>query len=207
MQTTDETIILSARKYIQNKYIVQAITKHTGRITLIVYSAALKKMGMAFLSPLSYIEMTFSIMGRAMPNIKDFYWMEIPKNTQEDVRRRSIAVFIAEVLENAITHPMPEEKVFEFIVSYIQKIEHSDKISDLPIQFLIEFSDLLGFSFRADQQLSGNVDFCTQTRQQRQQVLHSLCEFYMRHLEYFKMPKSLAVLQEVLNPQPSSNPA
>ena len=112
-----------------------------------------------------------------------------------------IALFISEVLYHVLRHPMPDEQMFDFIRSAVERLDATDAPQNFHLCFLAEFAALLGFAIDPTNPLSAlqNGTDIPFSRTERQEVLRKLCAYFAEHVETWQDPKSLDVLMEVFD--------
>ena len=106
-------------------------------------------------------------------------------------------MFIAEVLVSTLRHPMSDQPLFDWLYEIIQHLDQDDNITNLHIQFLLEYATFLGIGI--DDTEHPEWFIAPTSRTQRQELLRSLCAYFEQHIEDFRPPKSLDVLMEVFD--------
>ena len=231
MKTTTKAILLHVSKYSDRASVLHAYTLLNGRLSFMLYGARSRTKGgqLAAFEPLSLVEIEYSsAVGRDMPVIGRLSLDYIPSNTVSDIRRRTVAVFIAEVLMRTLRHPEPDEVLFGFLSSTVQQLDTTPCPENFHLSFLLQFTRFLGIMpslsefggmldiptgiihsfptdicFTADEtaalvEIMQDINLVL-TRQQRQFLLTKLCLYYQYHLTDFSDPKSLDVLKEIFD--------
>jgi recombinational DNA repair protein (RecF pathway) len=116
----------------------------------------------------------------------------VPRTIDTDPYKRTIALFISEVLYHVLRHPMSDEPMFDFIAQSIQELDETDEPQNFHLAFLIGLAAKLGFAMSEELPLP-------QTRTERQKQLRALCAYFEEHVETWKTPRSLDVLMEVFD--------
>ena len=116
----------------------------------------------------------------------------VPRTIDTDPYKRTIALFISEVLYHVLRHPMSDEPMFDFIAQSIQELDETDEPQNFHLAFLIGLAAKLGFAMSEELPLP-------QTRAERQKQLRALCAYFEEHVETWKTPRSLDVLMEVFD--------
>ncbi len=116
----------------------------------------------------------------------------VPRTIDTDPYKRTIALFISEVLYHVLRHPMSDEPMFDFIAQSIQELDETDKPQNFHLSFLVGLAAKLGFAMSEALPLP-------QTRTERQKQLRALCAYFEEHVETWKTPRSLDVLMEVFD--------
>lgn len=189
-------IILSLTKYSDTGSIVHLYTAEQGRMQYAVYGNKLK----GILRPLSIIGFTSTKRNNApaqMGTLSSATLLYTPQRLSIDVQRQCVAMFMAEVLVLTLRHPMSDQPLFDWLCEVIQHLDKDDNITNLHIQFLIEYANFLGIGI--DDTEYPEWFTMPSSRIERQQRLRALCLYYSEHIEEFSTPKSLDVLMEVFD--------
>lgn len=164
-----------------------------------VYGANGKKKQRAAYQPLSLVELTYdSRPTRSVPVLSTIDSVYLSEQTYNDIRRQSVALFVTEVVMLTLTHPLQDEETYRFLVDFVHELNDTSAPENLHIIFLLRFAEYLGIgspsSIVDEQTLTALV-----SRTQRQQTLRQLCDYYLTHLDSFRLPKSLEILIEVFD--------
>ncbi len=189
-------VVLSSTKYSDTGSILHLYTAEHGRMQYVVYGNKYK----GIFRPLSIIEFTSSRRANApgqMETISSATLLYTPQLLSIDVQRQCVAMFIAEILLTTLRHPMSDLVLFKWICSQIQRLDQEEAISNLHLDFLVEFATHLGIGI--DEADHPEWFTLPQTRQERQQRLRQLCLYYSEHIDDFRTPKSLDILIEVFD--------
>ena len=189
-------IVLSTTKYSDTRNIVHLYTDQHGRMQYVTYGNKLK----GILRPLSIIEFTATLRNNApaqMGTVSSAALLYTPQRLSTDVQRQCVAMFIAEVLVSTLRHPMSDQPLFDWLCEIIQHLDQDDNITNLHIQFLLEYASFLGIGI--DDTEHPEWFIAPTSRTQRQESLRSLCAYFEQHIEDFRPPKSLDVLMEVFD--------
>jgi recombinational DNA repair protein (RecF pathway) len=116
----------------------------------------------------------------------------VPRTIDTDPYKRTIALFISEVLYHVLRHPMSDEPMYDFIAQSIQELDETDEPQNFHLSFLVGLAAKLGFAMSEELPLP-------QTRRERQKQLRALCAYFEEHVETWKTPRSLDVLMEVFD--------
>ena len=171
-------------------------TDQHGRMQYVTYGNKLK----GILRPLSIIEFTATLRNNApaqMGTVSSAALLYTPQRLSTDVQRQCVAMFIAEVLVLTLRHPMSDQPLFDWLCEIIQHLDQDDNITNLHIQFLLEYATFLGIGI--DDTEHPEWFIAPTSRTQRQELLRSLCAYFEQHIEDFRPPKSLDVLMEVFD--------
>lgn len=196
MKTTTEAIVLGLHKHSDKLSMLHVYSRTEGRLTLQVYGANSKHKIRAAFQPLSVVEITYDANpARTIPVLSAIDSVYLPEQVYNDVRKQSIAMFVTEVLTLTLTHPMEDVRIYQFIDDFVHELNGNPSPENMHILFLIRLGELLGI---------GSPDIAEEglsllTRSQRQQMLRTLCDYYLTHLDSFRQPKSLDILIEVFD--------
>ena len=189
-------IVLSLTKYSDTGSIVHLYTAEHGRVQYAVYGNKYKGV----LRPLSIIEFTSTKRNNApsqMGTLSSASLLYTPQRLIIEVPRQCIAMFIAEILNNTLRHPMSDKPLYEWLCHVIRLLDQEEDIYNLHLQFLMDYATFLGIGI--DDTEHPEWLNAPANRQERQQRLRELCAYYEEHIEDFRMPKSLEVLIEVFD--------
>ena len=189
-------VVLSVTKYSDTGSIVHLYTADHGRMQYVFYGNKYKSI----FRPLSIIEYTISKKNNSpsqMCVISSATFLYTPQRILIDVPRQCVAMFIAEVLVTTLRHPMSDQPLFDWLCSIIKHLDTDADISNLHLQFLIEYASYLGIGI--DDAEHPDWYEAPSSRGERQQRLRQLCLYYSEHIEDFRLPKSLVVLMEVFD--------
>ena len=189
-------IVLSTTKYSDTGTLVHLYTAEHGRMQYATYGNKLK----AILRPLSIIEFTATRRQNAptqMGSLSSAELLYTPQRLSTDVQRQCIALFIAEILLSTLGHPMSDQPLFNWLSAVIQQLDQDDNITNLHIQFLIEYATFLGIGI--DDTEHPEWFIAPTSRTERQEHLRALCAYFEQHIEDFRPPKSLDILMEVFD--------
>ena len=187
-------IVLSLQPYSDRAHILHAYTREHGRTNYMLYGLG-KKQPQALYAPLSLLEIAVSPSSKSLPSLKEAHLAFVPQHLHTDMRRQTVALFIAEVLYRTLRHPMADEALFDFIASTIRFLDTTEQPENIHIAFLIHLAAHLGFAINEET----HPDLLTlpQSRSARQKQLRALCDYFALHIDGWQTPLSLDVLTEV----------
>ena len=189
-------IVLSLTKYSDTGSIAHLYTAEQGRMQYAVYGNKYK----GILRPLFIVEFTSTKRQNAPQqngSLSSVSLVYAPKQLATDVQRQCVAMFIAEILLFTLRHPMSDQPLFDWLCSIIRHLDTDLDISNLHLQFLIEYASYLGIGIDDAEHPDWYV--APTSRGERQQRLRELCAYYAEHIEDFPSPKSLDILMEVFD--------
>ena len=149
MLNQTRAIVLHKTNYSETSIIVQAYSLKFGKISLLVQGVKKKKSRnkSALFEPLSVIEF--------VANFKDTDKLIRPREVklfipfvsiQNNISKRFIALFLAEMLHKSVREPHPEENLYIFIERSLIYLENSsDNEVNFHLVFLLELTKYLGF--------------------------------------------------------------
>lgn len=196
MLITTSAIVLNLQRRSDTSHVLHAYTRACGRINYMVYGAGTKKKSSAIYAPLSIVELTADIRAdKPLPTIKEARLLYVPEIM--DMRRQSVALFIAEVLYHILRHPMQDEALFRFLDTTIHDLNESKDIENVHLRFLSGFANALGIGVNEDADIL--LLRVPKNRKDRQSLIEEWCDYYQLHLEDFRRPKSIDVLMELFD--------
>lgn len=189
-------IVLTITKYSDTGSIVHLYTPDQGRVQCVVYGNKLKGV----LRPLSIIEYSSSRRNNAplqMQTLSSASLVYTPTTLSCDVLRQCVAMFIAELLTYTLRHPMSDQPLFDRLCNCIYKLDKAEDISNLHIEFLLDYAVHLGIGIDEEE----HPDWYSEplSRIERQERLRELIAYFQEHIDDLPTIKSLDVLIEVFN--------
>ena len=199
MLVTTDAIVLSLQPHSDKAHVLHAYTRTGGRINYMVYGLG-KKNSSGKYTPLSIVQLTTDER-----SIRTAQLTFVPATITTDPYKRTIALFMSEILHNVLRHPMEDAPMYNFLADSIRELDQTDEPQNFHLQFLVEFAAKLGFAIPgASSRLTGGAasaekgDFPL-TRSERQKALRALCAYFAEHVETWQDPKSLDILMEVFD--------
>ncbi len=186
MLSTTDAIVLSLQPQSDKAHVLHAYTRAGGRVNYKVYGLGRKNTSGKY-SPLSIVQLTTDDK-----SIRTAQLNYVPTTLTTDPYKRTIALFIAEVLHHVLRHPMADEPMYDFLAAAIEELDRSEEVQNFHLQFLIAFAAKLGFAMV-------NEPPMPHTRTQRQKTLQQLCKYFETHVDTWQNPRSLDVLMEVFD--------
>ena len=200
MLSTTDAIVLSLQPQSDKAHMLHAYTRAGGRINYMVYGLG-RKHAIGIYTPLSIVRITASYPQSGMPVIKEATLSPFAYNLSPlyaDHYKRTIALFLSEVLFHVLRHPMEDEPMYNFIAQAIDQLNRTDKPQNFHLHFLIGLAAQLGFAIPEDHPLY-TIHHTPYTRKARQEALRALCAYFAEHVETWQNPKSLDILMEVFD--------
>jgi len=186
MYSTTDAIVLSLQPHSDKAHVLHAYTRAGGRANYNVYGIG-KKNAAGLYTPLSLIQLTTD--DRSVRTAQLTY---VPATIVTDPYKRTIALFLSEVLYHVLRHPMADEPMFDFIEQAVRLLDKTDEPQNFHLHFLVGLASKLGFAMEQEPVLPV-------TRAERQKQLRELCTYFEQHVETWQSPRSLEVLMEVFD--------
>ncbi len=154
MEITDEAIVLHLSKYSDKASILHVYTRQHGRMAYMVYGLHSKsgKARAAVFEPMAHIEITANhTPNKQIQQLKEAHLHFIAPETRTDMRRRTVSLFLAEILYRTLLHPMADEPLFAWLVEQIQALEQTAEPENLHLHFLLGLTEFLGITPMLDE--------------------------------------------------------
>lgn len=194
MLTTTDAIVLSLQPHSDKAHVLHAYTRAGGRINYMVYGLGRKNASGKY-TPLSVVQLTTDER-----SVRTAQLTFVPRTLVTDPYKRTVALFISEILHNVLRHPMPDEPMFDFLMQSVEELDRTDQPQNFHLLFLVAFAAKLGFAIPEEGALQPSAFGCRpMTRAERQQTLRTLCAYFAEHVETWQEPRSLDVLMEVFD--------
>jgi len=148
MLSRTSIIILNYTKYSDSAVIVNALSDIYGRISFILYGINKNKQSkLISFQPLFILDtQIYYKPNRSIQKIKEYKLSTPLINIVSDIRKSSLAIFLAEVISKTVKEEYIDKLLFDFIktsILILEELEHN--ISIFHILFLIKLSKYLGF--------------------------------------------------------------
>lgn len=197
MLTTTEAIVLYLQPYTDKAQILHTYTRTEGRINFMVYGSA-RKNNTALYMPMSLVEVTADIhASRQMPTLRQARLLYIPQQMAQDIRRQTVALFLAEVLFRTLKHPLEDATLFDYLVSVVKTLDTTAEPENLHIRFLINLATYIGFGI--DEEKQPELLKLPATRRERQTQLQNLCNYFQNQIDDWQQPRSLDILMQLFD--------
>ena len=195
MLSTTEAIVLSLQPHSDKAHVLHAYTRAGGRVNYMVYGLGRKNTSGKY-SPLSIVQLTTD--ERSVRTAQLSY---VPRTIVQDPYKRTIALFISEVLYHVLRHPMTDEPLYDYLEQAIEQLDRCTKPQNFHLLFLVDLAAKLGFAIPLNPNSQNTHSFNPHptTRKERQQALRALCDYFEEHVETWQNPKSLDILMEVFD--------
>jgi len=142
-------IVLHSTKYSETSLIVKVFTENFGLQSYIIRSARSKKSKMkaGIFQPLTLLEfIAYHKKKSKLQTLKEIITCNQFDNIPYNIKKSSVALFIAEVLNKAIREEEQNVPLFEYIYSTVQLLDKKEgRISEFHLYFLLDLTKFLGF--------------------------------------------------------------
>jgi DNA repair protein RecO (recombination protein O) len=194
MLSTTDAIVLSLQPHSDKAHVLHAYTRAYGRVNYMVYGMGRKNTSGRY-TPLSLLQLTTDNR-----SIRTAQLSFVPRTIDTDPYKRTIVLFISEVLYHVLRHPMADEPMYDYISEAVQALDATDKPQNFHLLFLVGLASRLGFAIDSANPLSLITEgVLPLTREERQKQLRALCNYFAEHVETWQEPKSLEILMEVFD--------
>lgn len=143
-------IVLHSTKYSENSLIVKIYTESFGLQSYLIRTSKNRKSKIkaGIFQPLTLLDFIISHNKKKdIQFIKEITQCRQFSGITFDIKKSSIAIFIAEILGKVIREEEQNKSLFGFIYNSIQTLDSTEKnVSKFHLVFLLELSKYLGFS-------------------------------------------------------------
>lgn len=234
---SSRAIVISSLKYGDSSLITKLYTEEKGLQSYLirgVFTAKKGKFKSAYFQPLSQLTVVASYLPNK--NLQSLREVRVDKNyvsITTNVVKQSLVLFISEVLSAVIKEEEANEKLYEYLETLLNWLEHHEKVGNFHLFFLLKLTQYLGFypdnsnteakgfnllegSFTdvisSNHVLQGSklnlfkkllsvtfsdLEISVFSKTQKQELLESLIQYYELHIEGFKTPRSIKVLESI----------
>lgn len=146
MFVTTEAIVLALRKHTDKSMLLSVYTRMGGRRDMLVYGMSSKRSGRGQYLPLQVLEVTYDeVPNRSIQTLKEAHTTTVCTQIGTDIRKQTIALYMAEVLYRTLTHPMEDEVLFRWIIQTIAELESSEQPELIPNRFVEGLNQTMGY--------------------------------------------------------------
>ncbi len=141
-------IVLTSLKYGDTDLIVKCLTEEGIRSYMLkrILGSKSKKVKLAYFQPLSLLELTANHNQKGRLNsIREVRSSYLYQSVPTDIRKQSIALFLAEVLASAIREEESDPSLFEYVQASLIWLDTHDQVANFHLLFLFRLSRFLGF--------------------------------------------------------------
>lgn len=135
-----QAIVLTIRAKGDNSSLLDVYTREAGRATYVVYGQRWKST----LQPMGVVAVTVQQQpNREVGTLVSAERVFVPQ--KQDVPHHCMYLFMAEVLEKSLRHPLTDEVLFDWLIEQIKKLDLTDELQAFPTAFMTHLSQLLGY--------------------------------------------------------------
>lgn len=149
MIVSTKAIVLRSIRYGEADLIVKCYTTSDGLKSYMlrgVLKAKKGKLKAAMFQPLTQLDVVASHKDKGtLEYIKEGKISAVNPSIGGNVQKTSIAIFLAEIIQNAIQEEEANPRLFDFLERSINWLETHDDFANFHLYFLVEFSRYLGF--------------------------------------------------------------
>jgi DNA repair protein RecO (recombination protein O) len=141
-------IVLTSLKYGDSDLIVKCLTEQGMRSYMLkrIIGSKSKKIKLAYFQPLSLLELTANHNQKGRLNsLREVRASYLYGSVATDIRKQSIALFLAEVLASAIREEESDSSLFEYVEAALIWLDTHDRIANFHLLFLYRLTRFLGF--------------------------------------------------------------
>jgi len=143
-------IIFKSVKYSESSLILDVYTEELGLRSYIVKGVRSKsgKNLAGHFQLMQVLDMVvYNNEAKALNYIKEYSLHHVYLNLPFDIKRSSVGVFMIEVARKSIKEREKNQRLFDFIMEGISRLEHDghDRLLYLHLKFMVELSGYLGF--------------------------------------------------------------
>ena len=142
-------IVLHQIKYSDSAFVVQLYTREFGRLSFFVKGVRNKKTGKqsVFFQPFFILDLVIYYKeSREMQSLKELTVSFPSTGIQSDIKKTTVALFLAEVLINVLIEETPNKELYDFLEESITYFDRSEEgFANFHIAFLSGLSSYLGF--------------------------------------------------------------
>ena len=201
MCTTTDAIVLSLQPQSDKAHILHAYTRAYGRVSYKVFGLG-RKHAIGLYSPLSLLQITASYPASRPAVIKEAARLPYSGTlSSAAIYKQTVSLFVSEVIFHTLRYPMSDEPMFDFLAQSVRALETTEEPQNFHLYFLAGFAARLGFAIEEGSSLAASLEKVPGglTRQERQQLLNRLCDYFAAHVDTWQPPRSLEVLTEVFD--------
>lgn len=149
MLVKTKAIVLTSLKYGEADLIVKCLTEEGIKSYLLrsIFRSKSKKLKIGYFQPLSQLEITANHNKKGNLNkISEARVSYLYQTLATNVYKQAIALFLAEVLANALKEEEQNEILFQYISTSLKWLDHHGSFSNFHLVFLLRLTKYLGFS-------------------------------------------------------------
>ena len=142
-------IVLNSIKYSESSIITKIYTEEFGMLSFMVRGVRKRKarISASFFQAFTILNLDISYKPKSnLQNIKEVSLAQRTDSMHSDVRKSTIAIFLAEILHRSLEEEQEDKGLFEFIqltISFLDSLETA--FGNFHLIFLLQLSKYLGF--------------------------------------------------------------
>lgn len=230
MLSKTQGIVLGHIKFKESSIIVKIYTKDFGLQSYIVNGvrSARSKGKIAYFQPLSILDLVvYNSPGKDIQRLSEFKFLHHFRSIPFEIRKTTIAIFLAELLSKSIRSTEPDAQLFDFIVdSFSEFDERVSGIEHFHLTFLYDYTYHLGIQPESIQAMCDEIRDEINTKQEmfltkidqseiemflndrlnmslnnvlRRKFLLTLRDYFRMHISELGEINSLSVLNEIFH--------
>ncbi|MCF6180616.1 DNA repair protein RecO [Lutibacter sp.] len=149
MIETTKAIVINTIKYGDTSLIATCFTQKYGRKAYMlkgVLKAKKAKIKTAYFQPLMQLNLTANHNNKGnLNNLRDAEILNFYNSVYTNLKKQSIALFLAEILYYAIQEEEQNEGLFQYLETSFLWLDVHDKVSNFHLLFLLNLTKYLGF--------------------------------------------------------------
>jgi len=143
-------IVIRTLKYQESGIICHLFTEELGLRSYIVSGVYSKKgkSKIAYFHPLSQLSLVvYEKENKDLQRIKELELYKVYQSIPFDLLKGSLALFVAEILQNTLKERSGNSELFAFLDEWIDRLESltAEELAHYPLVFLAKMSEVLGF--------------------------------------------------------------
>ncbi len=140
MKSIDYGVLIHRSPYSSSSLITTFYTEKNG-LQKFIFKGGKKKSHSLF--PMAVTELTYYGRNSDLLSLTDVEAI-FPMTFQFNPIKSSIAYFMAEVVQKCVLVGDPDPHIYSLLKKYVFQLNENEEVQLFPLQFLIDFSDLLG---------------------------------------------------------------
>ena len=149
MIVATKAIVINTIKYGDSSLIATCYTENCGIKTYLlkgILSAKKAKIKPAYFQPLNQVYLTANHNNKgALNSIRDIEIINFYNQLHSDIKKQTIALFIAEVLYFSIKEEEQNSPLFSYLETSLLWLDNQEKIANFHLLFLLNLTKYLGF--------------------------------------------------------------
>lgn len=145
---SSQAIVLGTLKYGEGSLIGQLYTLEHGLVPMMIQGLKSKSalIRPSYLQPLSILRIEYYYKSnREIQRLKEARCEPVLHGLQQDLRKSSVAIFMAELLTKVTSQGEPDPQFFQQLADFIKRLDQSKSaIANWPVFFLVKLADWLG---------------------------------------------------------------